>query len=120
MIRMLIFGQRLYMTASILVSGTQNYQVVKASFFGQEWDGLTKTVHLARGEDTETLNLDGETEGDAWTAFADLDSGVWEIWVAGERTENGSTVRRITTEAQLLEVRKEGDPGYDMCPSLIR
>ena len=69
MIRMLVFGQRLYMTASILVSGTQNYQMVKASFYGQEWDGLTRTVHLSKGEDTETLNLSDGSEEDAWTAF---------------------------------------------------
>ena len=118
MITMLIFGQRLYMTAEILVSGTQNYQLVKASFYGQEWDGLTKTVHLSMGETTETLTLD-ESEGDFWTAFADLDHGTWEVYVVGELTENGNSVKRITTEARLLEVRAEGDADYDMVPSLI-
>ena len=120
MIRMLVFGQRLYMTASILVSGTQNYQIVKASFYGQEWDGLTRTVHLSKGEDTETLNLSDGSEVDAWTAFADLDDGIWEVYISGEKRQNGSVIKRITTEAQLLEVRKEGDAGYDLCPSLIQ
>ncbi len=120
MIRILIFGQRLYMTTSILISGTENYQVVKASFYGQEWDGMTKTVHLTKGEDTETLNLDEEPEGDAWTAFADLDDGIWEVYISGEKRQNGSVIKRITTEAQLLEVRKEGDAGYDLSPSLIQ
>ena len=108
------------MTSEILVSGTQNYQVVKASFCGQEWDGLTKTVHLSMGERNETLQMDEEEEGDAWTAFADLDYGTWEIYVSGDQTEDDVTVKRITTETRLLEVRREGDAGYDMVPSLVQ
>ena len=61
-----------------------------------------------------------ESEEDAWTGFADLDDGIWEVYISGEKRQNGSVVKRITTEAQLLEVRKEGDAGYDLCPSLIQ
>ena len=75
---------------------------------------------FSKGEDTETLNLSDGSEVDAWTAFADLDDGIWEVYISGEKSQNGSVIKRITTEAQLLEVRKEGDAGYDLCPSLIQ
>ena len=66
----------------------------------------------------EEVSIESEEDGtDA--AAVELGHGTWEIYVYGVQTENSEVVKRITTDARPLEVRAEGDAGYDLVPSLI-
>ena len=118
MIYLIVYGQKLFVTAPVTVEGTKDYLKLKVSFHGDEWDGLTKYAVMKMGNRTEAAALESEEDGtDA--AAVELGHGTWEIYVYGVQTENSEVVKRITTDARPLEVRAEGDAGYDLVPSLI-
>ena len=118
MIYLTVYGQKLFVTAPVTVEGTKDYLKVKVCFHGEEWDGLTKTVNLKAESRSVTAQLTAEEDGTE-TAAVEPGHGIWEIRVYGELTENGEVIKRITTDTGLLEVRAEGDAGYDLEPSLI-
>ena len=120
MILLIVEGQNLYRIAYILVDGTMGWFRFLVGFKSPEWEGLTKYVCLKKGEQTVIVPLHDKEQESYADGETDLESGVWNMYVYGELMENGSVVKRITTDSRLLEVRKEGDAGYDMEPSLIQ
>lgn len=85
------------------VSGTYNY--IEADFdFTDDWEGLTKWLHISKGEEAFDIALDSENR-----AFLDLGSGTWEIKLHGDGYDSdGTVIKRITTENSFITVDDYG------------
>ena len=102
-----INGQSLNVfTPPKLVADTVNYFSADFVFKDSAWDGLSKYAHFKCGENCYDVAL----ENDSIPAEAGLNlaAGDWELFLHGERYEDGELAQRITTESWRFKVAESG------------
>ena len=111
-----IFHQQLKLINSHAISDTINYFEMKFNFKTPDWDGLEKWAHFQKDDLVYDIPLtdDQIREED----HLNLTSGVWKVYLHGNKFEDGTVVKRITTSTATLEVfptgTLEGEPFQEM------
>lgn len=97
-----IMYQRLKLINTHAVSGTIKYLEMKFRFTTSDWDGLEKWAHFSKDD----LVYDIPLTDDRIRAedHLDLTAGLWKVYLHGNKFENGVVVKRVTTNAAVLEV----------------
>lgn len=114
-----IKGQELKIRQPIVASDTIDYLTAEFSFLTDDWKGLEKWVHFAKGDEVyDVLLTNDRIAGDA---HLNLSAGEWEIYLHGNRYVNGTVAERVTTAPAYLTVEQtgtlEGEPFPTVTPS---
>lgn len=99
-------GQAFRVGQPLIVTDTINYLSAKFDF-SEEWEGLNKWVHFSNGDESYICELDYENEIKKDTGL-NLTTGIWKVFIHGERYVDGEVDVRITTEQSEICVRKTG------------
>ncbi|MBE6619835.1 MAG: hypothetical protein E7625_00525 [Ruminococcaceae bacterium] len=106
MIKGFVQGQTLKLAGAHIVSDTLDYLVARFSFFGDDWTGLHKWVHLQKGDQLYAIKLtDDATRKED---HLNLSAGEWSVWLHGNETVDGQVIERITTNACTFTVEQSG------------
>lgn len=107
-INMMVRGQRLTAAsnAPLIVSDTINYIDANFAFLTPDWDGLVKWAHFAQGDKVYDVML--EDDKITQDVGLDLDAGLWQVYLHGNRIEDGIVTQRITTDTVGITVRRSG------------
>lgn len=110
-IKCIIRGQSLSVITPVMADLTLNYFNLFATF-STEWTDLDIYVHIHRKDNNEIggdwIVENGEVASEDGI---NLNSGTWEIWFSGSRSENNETVFRVTTEKQYIVIKETGTSG---------
>lgn len=106
-----IVNQQMNLNDSHIAADTIDY--LEATFtFTSDWNGLEKWAHFSNGATVYDIHL----TDDCIRAedHLNLGAGAWQIYLHGNKFENGKTVQRITTNVVTLYVvatgTLEGEP----------
>lgn len=114
-----IRGQALQLRHSVIAADTIDYLTAEFRFLTEEWDQLEKWVHFSSKDQTYEIMLSDDRI--AQSAHLNLSEGDWEVYLHGNRYENGSTVERVTTTVASLTVERtgllDGEPFPSVTPS---
>jgi len=101
-----IFYQQLKLINSHAVADTINYLEMKFNFKTPDWDGLEKWAHFQKDDLVYDIPLtdDQIREED----HLNLTSGLWKIYLHGNKFDDGTVVKRVTTSIAALEVFPTG------------
>lgn len=106
MIKGFVQGQMLKLAGTHIVSDTLDYLVARFSFFGDDWTGLHKWVHLQKGDQLYAIKLmDDATRKED---HLNLSAGEWSVWLHGNEAVDGQVIERITTNACTFTVEQSG------------
>lgn len=101
-----IFRQQLHLVKEHIVSETIDYLEMKFNFRTDDWNGLEKWVHFAKGDAVYDIPLmeDKIRRED----HLNLSEGEWKVYLHGNRFEDGRVIERITTNQATLDVQPTG------------
>lgn len=102
MITGFIKGQKLNISAPLIVSDTIDYLTAEFHFQTSDWNGLTKWAHFSQGETVYDIKL--ESDKIDRSKHLNLSNGEWIVYLHG----NSSEGMRITTEPQTIIVKSTG------------
>lgn len=122
MIKGIINGQSLKISAPLIASDTVRYITAEFVFLSEEWNGLDIWAHFSQrvsyngseicgGYDIKLT--DGKIEKDE---MLNLTAGIWEVYLHGSTYENREIKERITTEVATIAVVKSGIKNGDPLP----
>lgn len=100
-------GQSLSVSSAlpVIVSDTIDYLSAQFYFDGS-WDGMQKIAHFKNGDTVFDFLL---TDGAITPAdHLNLGSGLWSVYVHGDKAEGGETVQRLTTNSAYIKVTASG------------
>lgn len=102
MIELFLDGQTLAVHTPLVVAGTVDYLSVKLHRVSEEWQGLDLHVYFEHNDVVFETIVNGDYIGPE--EHLNLIAGKWDISVSGYITENGSTVKKVTTNTIGLTV----------------
>lgn len=88
------------------VADTIDYLTAQFTFLSPDWNGLTVFAHFKQGNDYYSVLLtDGKVTEEN---HLNLGQGEWEVYLHGNKYENGDVVQRITTNVVKFTVEPTG------------
>lgn len=116
MITGFVRGQQLKLSSPLIVADTIDYLTALFTFHTRDWAGMETWTHWQNGAVVYDVPLtDDQITEDA---HLNLSAGTWEVWVHGNRFEDGEVVQRITTEKARIEVIATGILGGEPFPTV--
>ena len=105
MLEFYVSNQTVKLYTPVIAADTLHYLTGKVHFTGNEWDGYTKWIHFAQGEDLGATVYDISLVGDAFDESANLNLtiGEWSVYVTGTKDS-----ARLTTVPVMLTVKESG------------
>ena len=117
-----IQGQKLELLYSLVAADTLDYLTGSFSFLSSDWEGLTKFVHFSKDDISYSAQLNEENKFTE-DAHVNLSEGKWNVYLHGNKYENGQVIQRVTTNIAYLIVRKTGmlndEPFPEVDPSVV-
>ena len=126
MIKGIINGQSLKISAPLIASDTVGYLEAEFVFLSDDWAGLEIWAHFNQkvsynGDELcgsyDIKLTDGKIEKNE---MLDLTSGIWEVYLHGVSYEAREVKERVTTEVATFAVVKSGVKNGDPLPILQR
>lgn len=114
MIKGIINGQSLTVSAPLIVSDTVDYLTAEFTF-SEDWLGLDKWAHFAHksaenGEERECVYDVKLTDDKILKSdHLNLSAGIWSVYLHGTRSAGGEPIERITTDGVTIAVMDCGE-----------
>ena len=122
MIKGIINGQSLKISAPLIASDTVRYVSAEFVFLSEDWEGLEIWAHFSQrvSYDGNELSksydiklIDGRIDK---SEMLNLSAGIWEVYLHGVSYDSREVTKRVTTEVATFAVVKSGVKNGDPLP----
>ena len=122
MIKGIINGQSLKISAPLIASDTVRYVSAEFVFLSEDWEGLEIWAHFSQrvSYDGNELSksydiklVDGKIDKNE---MLNLSAGIWEVYLHGVSYDSREVTKRVTTEVATFAVVKSGVKNGDPLP----